>query len=565
MIPQRDGAVEGAGAEALRVAQEAIHRGEWANAHAAARQSLAEAETPEALEVLGLACWWLSDISTLFESRERAYRLYVDAGAVQRAARIAVWLDWDYRAFRGAPAVAAGWLRRARRLLEAMPDCAEFGWLLMREADAQLARDAMAAAHGAEAAAALGRKHGDLDLEYTALSLEGLALVAAGRVEAGMQLLDEATTAVVAGDFHDRSQAGVTCCHLISACELVRDFERAEQWCHRVRDFCQTWDHPPLFAVCRTQYAGVLIASGRWHEAETEVTSAMSELEAMRPGWIGLGILQLAELRRRQGRLDDATRLFERIAAWPPAWLGLGYVALERGQHADAERHGRRFLRRVSRGDHTARAAALELVTLAAARGSAPRIASQELAELEALAAAVAAPALLGSVGLARGEALAFTGASSAAVPVLEQAIAHFEQAGVGYDALRAQLALSASLDACGQHEAAEAERQAVIRSGTALGAESLVAQATAGTQASPASTKPLATRFGVTITARERDVLALMVTGRTNRQIAERLAVSQHTVHRHVANVFSKLGVSSRSAAVVAALQLGIGGVAPA
>lgn len=547
------------GAAALREAQEAIQRGEWARAKTAAQRSLAQGETAEALELLGLACWWLSDIDTLFASRERAFRLYVDAGALQRAARVAVWLDWDYRAFRGEPAVASGWLRRARRLLESHPDCAEFGWLQMREADALLARDALAAAAGASAAAALGRRHGDVDLEYTALSLEGLALVAAGRVALGMQLLDEATAAVVSGDFDDRSQAGVTCCHLISACELVRDFERAEQWCHRVREYCRAWDHPPLFAVCRTQYAGVLIASGRWHDAEQEVSSAITELETMRPGWIGLGILQLAELRRRQGRLDEATMLFERVAASPTAWLGLGAIALERGQNAEAERHGRRFLRRVSRGDHTARAAALELVTLAVATGTSPRVAEQELQELETLAAEVGAPALLGSAGLARGVALMLTGSPTAAVAVLEQAIAAFEQAGVGYDALRTQLALAVALDSCGQDEAARAERDAVIQIGAVLGAASLVEQARERRERLPPPSKPLTTAFGVTITARERDVLALLVTGMTNRQIAERLAVSQHTVHRHVANAFSKLGVSSRAAAVAATLQLGI------
>lgn len=546
-----------AGAEALREAHAAIQRGEWRQARTLAQRSLAAAETPDALELLGLACWWLSDIETLFESRERAFRLYVDAGARQRAARMAIWLDWDYRAFRGAPAVAAGWLRRARRLLDDMPDCTEYGWLLMREADAQLARDAAVAAAGAGAAAALGRKYGDLDLAYTALSLEGLALVAAGRVESGMQLLDEATAAVVAGDFHDRSQAGVTCCHLISACELVRDFDRAEQWCHRVREFCQAWDHPPLFAVCRTQYAGVLIASGRWHDAEQEVNSSIAELEVMRPGWVGLGILQLAELRRRQGRLDEASTLFERVAASPTAWLGLGAIALERGHTVDAERHGRRFLRRVSKGDHTARAAALELVTLAVASAPTPRIAVEALVELEMLAAAVAAPALLGSARLARGVAMSASDPAEA-IAALEHAVGHFEQAGVGYDALRAQLALATALELHGQHDAANAELDAVIRNGAAMGAESLVTQARQRTAVPPIASS-VVTAFGLTITARERDVLTLLVSGRTNRQIAERLGVSQHTVHRHVANVFSKLGVSSRTAAVAAALAMGI------
>lgn len=148
---------------------------------------------------------------------------------------------------------------------------------------------------------------------------------------------------------------------------------------------------------------------------------------------------------------------------------------------------------------------------------------------------------------------------STEATAALEQAVAYFEQAGVGYDALRAQLSLATVLQLRGQHDAADAELDAVIRNGAAMGAESLVAQARQRTARPPISAKTLVTPFGLTITARERDVLVLLVSGLTNRQIAARLGVSQHTVHRHVANVFAKLGVSSRTAAVTAAIPLGI------
>ena len=55
-------------------------------------------------------------------------------------------------------------------------------------------------------------------------------------------------------------------------------------------------------------------------------------------------------------------------------------------------------------------------------------------------------------------------------------------------------------------------------------------------------------------MTAREIEVLSLVARGLSNREIAERLVVSEHTVHRHVANIYAKLGVSSRAAAVAAA-----------
>ena len=55
-------------------------------------------------------------------------------------------------------------------------------------------------------------------------------------------------------------------------------------------------------------------------------------------------------------------------------------------------------------------------------------------------------------------------------------------------------------------------------------------------------------------LTRREAEVLALIAQGLSNRKIAERLIVSEHTVHRHVANIFVRLGVSSRAAAVAVA-----------
>jgi DNA-binding CsgD family transcriptional regulator len=59
----------------------------------------------------------------------------------------------------------------------------------------------------------------------------------------------------------------------------------------------------------------------------------------------------------------------------------------------------------------------------------------------------------------------------------------------------------------------------------------------------------------GPVLTARERQVLALVAQGRTDAQIAEQLLLSPHTVHRHVANARTKLGVATRSAAAAWAL----------
>jgi len=553
----------------VQLAHRCISLGDWSGAAVAARSAIAVAETAEAHELLGLAAWWLSDIETLFRSRERAWQLYVAANERRRAARVGVWLDWDYRAFRGEPAVAQGWLRRVRRLLADDTDCAEYGWLLMREADARMARDAAGAADAAAEAAALGRRHRDQDLEHVALSLEGLARVAAGSVREGMQQLDEATASVVAGEFVDRSAAGVTCCHLIMACELVRDFDRAGQWCTRVREYCRAWNHPPLFAVCRTQYAGVLMSSGSWVAAEAELNSAIDELTAMRPGWISLGTLQLADLRRRQGRLDEAAAMYEALAEAPAAWLGLAAIALERGTPSEALRYARRFLRQVPRGNHTARASALELIVCATAVTTAStasdrraRPATEELFELQQLAHQVESLALRASAALASAMSVGSEDVD-AATEAFEEAVSLFERAATPYDALRSRLLLALHLRDTGALEAATAEATAVARRGAELGAASIESRAKRllADLSAPAHAPPKAANASaVPLTAREREVLALVVEGLTNRQIAARLSLSPHTVHRHVSNLFTKLGLSSRAAAVAFGIRHGIG-----
>lgn len=539
---------------ALAAARAAIARGDWNSAAQAARRSLEQAESAEGLELLGLAAWWLSDGDTVFRCRERAYRLYLDQGEVLRAARIATWLDWDYRGFRGEPVVANGWLRRARRILEGHHDTAEYGWLLLREADAELGRDATKAAAGAAAAAALGRRHRSPDLEFIALSLQGLAQVTAGSVTAGMHHLDEATAAVVAGEFVDRSAAGATCCHLIAACELVRDFDRAGQWCGRVREYCEQWDHPPLFAVCRTQYAGVLVSSGDWAAAESELSSAVRDLGELRPGWIALGYLRLGDLRRRQGRLDEAASIFERFAGAPDAALGLAAIALDRGNPTEGERLARQALRQVGRGNHTARASALELMILSAAAGGRAAAATGEMAELENLASSIESESIWASASLARGALAAARGETEQARNSLEEAAALFARAGTPYDALRSRLALAELLHTAGDTRAGNAEAAAVARQARTLGAAALEERARALGRTLPAGGGRAA------LTARERDVLGHVVHGLTNRQIASRLGVSEHTVHRHLANVFTKLGLSSRAGAVAWAVRHGLG-----
>jgi tetratricopeptide (TPR) repeat protein len=316
----------------LERGRDALRRGDWAAALQAFEVSLQMEESPEALEGLGLAAWWLDQGDAVFNARERAYRIYRERGDDLGAARVAVWLAWDTAAFRGEHAIANGWLEQAHRLLEHYPDAIEHAWLALRRGIFALLDDGEpdAAAQLASEAVRISSAIGAVDYEMVGRALHGFARVTAGSVAEGLRELDGVNAAVLAGEMTDHVLIGLACCYLIAACERIRDFERAVQWCDRLKAFCETWGFRPLLAVCRTQYASVCMWRGAWAEAERELTSASDELAASRPAMTGEGLVRLGELRRRQG-LSGAGFAFAalRSPASPrcgPAALGAPFV-----------------------------------------------------------------------------------------------------------------------------------------------------------------------------------------------------------------------------------------------
>lgn len=552
-----------AAAASLTAGHEAIARGAWEEARAAFEAALAETETPEALEGLGMAAWWLQDAAATFDARERAYRLYRERGDRSGAARMAIWLADDHAWFRGEPAIANGWLRRARRLLDGLPPSAEHGWCAIREGEIGLVfrGDVGAALRFGAEAAALGRTLGLLDIEMWGLALEGRALVCQGAVAEGMQRLEEAVTAATAGELHDLYATGNVCCYAISACERVRDYQRAAQWCDRMAEFCRRWRFAWLFSLCRTHHANVLIWRGEWSHAESELLAAIGELTATRAPVAGDSLVRLAELRRRQGRLAEAGDLYARAEGYPPALLGRAALALDRGEAAAAVGLLDRFLRRVQPDDLTERAAALELLVAAEVARGDPARAHAALAELRAIAAAVATVPLQASVSLAEGLAAAGAGDAETAQRCLEDAVDLFLQCGAQFDAARARVELARTLAALGLREAAQQEARSAEEVFRTLGAvvEADRAAALGRSPEAGARHRAGAPQTAAGLTPREREVLGLVAQGLTNQAIAGRLFLSEHTVHRHVANILTKLGVSSRAAAVAHASRHGL------
>jgi DNA-binding NarL/FixJ family response regulator len=550
-------------------AEEALARGAWAEARHAFEAALRERETPEALEGLGLAAWWLDLADIVFDARERAYRLFLDAGNSAGAARVAVWLAWDCWAFRGENAVANGWLQRARRLLEGQPESVEHAWLECREGALALLEEGdpdRAHAHAARAIR-IAQAVRSIDYEMLGRAVAGLALVASGAVAEGMRALDEVNAAVVAGELTDLVAIGLSCCYMIAACDRVRDYDRALQWCTRLKAFCEKWGLRPLFAVCRTQYAALCMWRGTWHEAEQELMAATQELAASRPAMTADGAVRLAELRRRQGRLVEAAAMFDQYESHPLSMLGRAELAFDRGDSRTAAEQAERYLRHVLPHNRTDRAAGLDLLVRALAAAGEQQAAKTALAELSAIATIVGTAPLAATANLAAGRVALATGDANKARPLLEDAVDLYLKSGAPYELARARIELSRALASLGHASAAAQEARYALDVLVQLKAELDIATARSlldslhrsmpPPSGDSAARRPDTNAAG--LTDRELEVLRLVASGLSNQMIGERLFLSEHTIHRHVANIFSKLSVSSRAAAVAQAARRGI------
>ncbi|HEY8369159.1 MAG TPA: hypothetical protein VIM86_07555, partial [Thermodesulfobacteriota bacterium] len=424
--------------DALAAGREALERGAWSDARRHFEAALAfGGETPETLEGLGMAAWWLQDGQATLDARERAYRLYHEAGDRVGAARMASWLADDHAWFRAEPAVAAGWLQRGYRFLEGLPPTAELGWCHVRDGEIAFLyhRDLAAARRHGRQAVEVGRAIGSLDVEMHGLALEGLALVAAGEVAPGLRALDEASAAAIGREMRDPVAIASVCCYLIAACERVRDFGRAAQWCARVRDFCERWRFAWILTYCRLHHAAILVWRGAFPEAEAELSAAIDELTATRPPIAVEGIVRLAELRRRQGRLDEAEALFAQADAHPLALLGQAALALDRGDPAAAAALADRLLRRLPAGDRTGRVPALEAAVVAhAARGDVEAL-RPHLAELEAIARDVDTAPVRAALAFAKGTAATAAGHHDSARRCFEDAADLYRASGATFEA----------------------------------------------------------------------------------------------------------------------------------
>lgn len=527
-------------AACLERARQSFEQKRWADARrlfeAAERDAALGAEDAERR---ALSAYLMGRDDESEAAYTRAHQAFLDRGDTESAARSATWLGFVLL-HRGALAPASGWFARTARLLDdAGLDSVIRGYLLIPSAIQQIVQgDSATGLATFERAAEIARRFGDRDLASIACHGRGRALIRLGDIRGGVALLDEAMAAVMAGEVSP-AIAGDVYCSVLEGCQETFDVGRAYEWTVSLVQWCA--GQPGLVRYqgeCLLYRAEVMQLRGKWSEAARDAERAC-ELLANRP-MAGAAFYRVGEIHRLRGEHSKAETAYaqanERGRKPQP---GLALLRLAQGQLDAAAASIRGVLLETRSQEARARvlAAAVEIFMTAGDVDSARSAAD----ELSRIASAIGAPLLQTASEHAIGAVLLAAGDTPAASTSLQRAREGWRALSMPYDEAQACLLLARVCERRSDPVGRELELEAARRLVSQLDAHSTLARLAARTTGEPAGA----------LSPREVQVLNLLATGRTNRDIGKQLAISEKTVARHVSNIFDKLGVTSRAAAV--------------
>jgi DNA-binding CsgD family transcriptional regulator len=498
----------------------------------------------EDLELLSTSFLMLARDDESSGALERAHHLYLDRGETLRAARAATWIGLNL-AYRGLIGPATGWLARAQRLLEAWPEqTAEHGLLMLPLIfQNEAAGDYEQAAGVAHEAAAIGERFRDGDLVAMARHAEGHMLVRAGRVREGLALLDESMVIVTTQELWP-FVVGIVYCGVILACSDAFEVSRARQWTQALSEWKE--QQPELVAFtgrCLVHRAEILQLEGSWTEALEEAQLAGTRFVETRNPAAGVAYYRQAELLRLRGEFRASEQAYREASrcGWEPQ-PGLAQLRLAQGKLDAALAAVRRANAEIE--DPLKRAALLPAhseIALAAGKVDEARTA---LVELRDLALRYESPMLDAILAHAEGAVELAEGDAGSALGKLRHAQRIWLDLDAPYEVARTRALIAGACAALGDDEASGLELEAARELFARLGAAPDLARLA----------KAPGRAHG--LSERELEVLRLVAAGRSNREIASTLVISEHTVARHLQNMYAKLGVSSRAAATAFAFE---------
>ena len=531
--------------------------GEWELARKEFEAAAEHDHSPEVIDGLGRTLWWLKDVTNAIEVRTSAYALYRQAGKMEQAARIAVWVARELRTLFRNDAAADGWLARAETIAADLLESSSQGWIDLARAEASLSPTD--ARRLCESSLKTARDRRDADLEVVALACLGLVEVATGEVAGGVRHLDESMAAAAGREADDPQCVAEAYCVLLETADLLGDSDRFAQWTAAVSIQRDTHGLGPLenltsntaygnlSAFCASCCGGMYLVNGRLDEAEDELRSAITELEksGMQSRCIH-PVTQLAELRVLQGRFEEARSLLESYEDLPEAIRPLAVLDLALG---DAGTAASRLQRRVEElTEATVGSLPLHTVLVDAyiARGDYDA-AERSVRVLEEVATATKSKMHEGEALFARGKFLAAT-RDAGAPEMLRAAVLRLSEASMALTACRARMELARTL-VDSEKPLAISEARAALAAFDRLGAipDADSAAAFLRDLGVKGRTGPKNLEL---LTKRETEVLRLVAQGFSNGEIAERLFISVKTAGHHVSSILSKLGLRSRTEA---------------
>jgi ATP/maltotriose-dependent transcriptional regulator MalT len=529
----------------LVAGREAFERREWA----VARDRLAGAADlgAEDLEALALAAYLSGDHDTCLGAWQRAFHIREDAGETRLAFRDAFWIGFVLDST-GLESVAEGWVARATRLLESVPDDAvERGYLGISALYRHLHRGEFPEALAcAEQVSATGKESGDANLLAMGVMCLGRLLIFSGRVREGLSLLDESMVWVSGGEASP-IVAGHVFCSMVEACQQIGDVRRMTEWTSALTRWCD--EQPglvPFTGQCAVHRAQIMRSQGAYELALSELVLAVDRYRAngMDPA-AGLAMYERGEVLRLRGEHEAAAAAYDDAAAHGhEPQPGLALLWLAAGRTSAAVGAVRRLL-----GEFTLPVQRCQVLPAAVEvflAGADAVAADAAAAELDEIATSVPTPPLTARAPYARGAVALAQGDPASALPPLRHGWQLWQQHGARYDAARARTMIGLAFRELGDEDSAAAELTVARRTFLDLGARADLRAVDA----------LLTTTYPDRLTAREVEVLRMVAAGRTNPQIATALFLSEKTVARHLSNIFGKIQVSSRTAAAAYAIE---------